>query len=415
MTTLPTPSPVSSSQSSLSAAASAASSASSAATPMNKALVVTVEKPNRSKLLGWLLLPLLLATVYRSFLYNPLRTLYSLRKVSPDTNIYVMDYYCNYNLQHIRKHGIHGTNIEDTFIDLFFPKLVANMAKKIKRHYVPREIHSTNKDDEHHCSTVSLQSHGGAVYFGRNFDWYHDASLVLRVHDDQGLASVAVIDLHYLNLNRPNVHETWLIERIPLLFSPYYVMDGMNRYGVAVSEMTVPYAKAPYSKTKPTVIYPTLLRIILDTAQTTQQAIDRLHEFRIVFPYTYIHFMFSDKSGDARIVEFVDGKIRVTSSNASPWQVCTNFVVYNKSERQKDRSCRRYQIGSDQAEQLLGTHQQKSIDVIDAIKVTRSMAVKGWTMYTTIYELQSGTFRIFYKTQPGFGYRDSIPQVAIDV
>jgi len=63
-------------------------------------------------------------------------------------------------------------------------------------------------------------------YFGRNLDYKHDSCLILKVHNPNGMSSVSVLDLHYLNLDRDDLDQTNLVQRIPLLFAPYYLQDG---------------------------------------------------------------------------------------------------------------------------------------------------------------------------------------------
>ncbi len=368
-------------------------------------IAVTARPRRWRKRIKWAVVVTLTAFAILAFsIRNPIRTLLSLRRV-PNTNAYVMDYYCDYNIEEIRRNGMDPREIEDSFIGTFFSEPLASIAKRRKRAFVPPEINSVDTE-MNHCSTVTLRSKEGSVYFGRNFDWPHDACLILRVHDDVGLASIAVIDLHYLNLDRSDLDQTNLRERLPLLFAPYYVMDGMNRHGVAISEMTVEQADAPRDDGEPEIIFPTLMRIILDYAKTTEDAIRIVEEFQVCFPYTPIHFMLADASGESRIVEFIDGEVRVTSSS-DPWQVCTNDVVWNRSEQEKDLDCPRYQMGSENADGVPGV-----INETDAIEVTRSMAVENLTMWTSIYELQNGKFRFLYKAQPSFEYRDEFPRPA---
>src|SRR5262249_22450360 len=150
----------------------------------------------------------------------------------------------NYHLDEIRAHGVDVHDLEGSYIRALLPDFVAPVANRLKRAYLPKEIETIPENEPgHRCSTVAIHSRQGQVFFGRNFDYHNDACLILRVHDRMGLASVAVIDLAYLNLNRSDLDQTRLIDRLPLLFAPYYLMDGMNRYGVAVSDMSVPHAE----------------------------------------------------------------------------------------------------------------------------------------------------------------------------
>lgn len=337
-------------------------------------------------------------TIFLILIRNHIRTLNSLRRV-PNTNVYVMDYYCDYGLEKIRREGMNPHEIEDSFIGAFFPNAIASIARRVKRLYISKNINRSEPDSDH-CSTVSLRSKDGRIYFGRNFDWPHDACLVVRIHDRAGLSSVAVIDLHYLNLDRDELEKTNLLQRIPLLFAPYYVMDGMNRHGVAISEMSVDQAAAPYDNKKPSIISATLMRVVLDHAKTTNDAIKLIGDYNVCFPETTIHFMITDASGCSRIVEFINGEICVSSPQGK-WQVCTNSVAWKKSESERDSNCVRYQSGSERAAGLNG-----AIDFSEAMETACAMSVEGGTMWTSIYELTSGEFRILYKADPELQYQD---------
>lgn len=337
---------------------------------------------------------------------NYIRSLQSLHRVA-GTDAYVMDYFCDYHLDEIRVRGMNPHRVEDSCIETLFPDVVVPIANRIKRAYIPDEI---NQDDSamHHCSTVTLKSDGGDVFFGRNFDWPHDACLILRIHDENGLSSIAIIDLHYLNLDRSDLDQTTLIERIPLLFSPYYVMDGMNRHGVAISDMSVSGVEPPRDSQKPEIISSTLMRVVLDYAKDTQEAIALIKSYNVHFGDAEVHFMIADSTGHSVIVEFIEGDVKVTPS-LSPWQICTNSRAWNRSEQERDNACSRYRNGSELADDIEGF-----VDHDGAMQVTRSMASDGNTMWTSVYNLKSGNLRFLYKSRPGLEYRDSIPRRCAD-
>jgi hypothetical protein len=327
-----------------------------------------------------------------------IRSLNSVRRV-PGTNVFVMDYYADYHIDEIRERGMDVEHVEDTFIETLFPDFLAGLAIRTKSLYVPKEIRTVQADG-HHCSTVALRSETGDVFFGRNFDWYHDACLILRVHDRNGLASVSVLDLEYLHLNRDDLDRTSLIQRVPLLFAPYFLMDGMNRHGVAVSDMSAD-ADPPRDPGKPAVLCSTLMRLILDEAKTADEAVELVRRFNVHFVDTQVHLMIADAAGRIRVVEFVDGELCVTSAER-PWQICTNHILHEKSEAENDAACERYRRGSDLAERAHVT------DEADAVQIIRSMSVPGFTMWTSLYNLTTGDVRVLYKTGRDEEYRDAI-------
>jgi hypothetical protein len=329
------------------------------------------------------------------------RTLCSLRRV-PDTNAFVMDYYLDYHMDKIRAGGMDVHHIEDSCLGTLLPDFLMPIATRLKHAYLSEEIKAVN-DRADHCSTVALRSSSGDVFFGRNFDYDNSACLILRVHDRNGLASIAVIDLAYLGLNRPDLDQTGLIQRLPLLFAPYYVMDGMNRYGVAVSDMSVDPAEPPTHPGRPAIILSTLERLILDYAKDADEAIELVRSYNVHFSVAREHLMVADAAGRFRIVEFLDGKIRVTPAGKA-WQVCTNSIAWNQSEKERADDCPRYRIGSAQAEKLRG-----AVAFADARRVARSMSV-DFTMWTSVYNLRTGEAGVIYRNRLGAEYRDLVPR-----
>jgi len=350
--------------------------------------------------LKWLTIVGLLAVAVAVFLVKDyVRTLQSLRRV-PGTHAFVMDYCVDYHIDEIRRRGVDIGNVQDSFIRTLFGDFVLPIVSRFKRSYLPAET-KTVEAGGHHCSTVAIRSKNGHVYFGRNFDWHHDACLILRVHDAQGVASTSVLDLAYLNLDRPDLEQLSLLQRVPLLFAPYYLMDGMNRHGVAVADMSVD-AQPPRDPAKPEILLSTLMRLILDQARDADDAVKLVQEFNVHFVDTQEHLMVADASGRSRVIEFIGGKMVVTAPH-EVWQICTNHIVAGKSEQENDDACTRYRTGSDLADHFAG-----AVDFDGVLQLTRAMSVDGYTMWSSVYDLTSHESCLRYKGQEANEYRDSI-------
>jgi choloylglycine hydrolase len=211
-----------------------------------------------------------------------------------------------------------------------------------------------------------------------------------------------VIDIAYLNLDRPDLDSTSLIQRIPLLFAPYYVMDGMNQYGVAVSDMAVDGVRAPHDGSKPTILHSTAMRVILDEAKSVDDAIAILKEFNIRFCDVTCHLMVADASGKSVIVEFIAGELRITRPDEN-WQVCTNHEVWGRSEADRDEICRRYRSASAQLANL-----GESADANDMMKIMESVSSEPVTMWTSVYDLSAGDFTVAYRRSFTNAYHDQL-------
>lgn len=319
---------------------------------------------------------------------DDVRTLASLRRIE-GTNAYVMDYYCDYHLEELRD-GMDVRHVEDEFIDAYFPTVVAAVAKRVRKVFVPATVEILPGETEL-CSTVAYRNEQGEMLVGRNLDWKHDACLVLRVHRGGQVASASVIDLAYLNMNRPDLAETNLWDRIPLLFAPYYVNDGMNAHGVAITGMTLDGSRPPRDPAEPDILHGTEMRLVLDDAKSTDEAIELLQRYNIHFVETKCHYLIADASGRSAVVEFLDGQLRVTHRDGA-WQVCTNHQIWEKSEAERDENCDRYRRAS---EMLAGY--KGAVDVDRIMDVMDEAAVDDWTMWSSVYNLKTGEMLLTHR------------------
>ncbi len=338
-------------------------------------------------------------------LKDHVRTLSSLRRI-PGTNAYVMDYYVDYNMGEVRTHGIDVNNVEDSLITVFCPRWIKPAVARLKVAYLDEPI--TTIATGEHCSTVMLHTKSGHVYFGRNFDYKHDSCLVLKVHGRNGQSSVAVLDLHYLNLDRDDLDETSLIQRLPLLFAPYYLQDGMNEHGVAVSDMTVKNVRTPDDPAKPNIIHSAAMRLILDYAKTTDEAVELLGQYNIHFVAETCHLMIADASGKSVVVEFIDGQLKATTTHES-WQICTNHELCGKSEEENCKSCSRYKVASADLVDLGANG-----DLKDVMTIMQSVSKADHTMWSSVYDLSNGDFEIAYRRNFDDVYCDRLDKNTFD-
>jgi hypothetical protein len=112
--------------------------------------------------------------------------------------------------------------------------------------------------------------------------------------------------------------------------------------------------------------------------------------------------MIADASGDFCIIEFLDGELKLTRPT-EPWQVCTNHIVWEKSEAENDQACDRYRVGSEAVATL---NQRVSFE--DVRDVARRMSVEDWTMWTSTYDLTNRRLSVLYKARLEADYRDAI-------
>ncbi len=138
---------------------------------------------------------------------------------------------------------------------------------------------------------------------GRNYDFKDDTSALLaRNHPRDGYASIGFAALNNLGANTPLDS---VAGRAAALMGPFAQLDGVNEMR-RVHCRAHPGFQARDQDTKRPVINTSLaIRLVLDRAATTQEAVDLLsaYDMHAMAGRDY-HFFVNDAAGDARVVEW---------------------------------------------------------------------------------------------------------------
>jgi hypothetical protein len=319
---------------------------------------------------------------------NQIRSLWSLRQI-PGTKMFVMDYYCGYNAAGLYEHGIDRQDIPGSLIRNYYPPVLAPLCEVIGGHVKgQRKWHN----GDHACSTVAVRDEEGNEFFGRNFDWTHDPCLIIRIHGTDGPSSVNMVDLHYLQLGENQLERPSLANRLRLLMAPYIPMDGMNDHGLAISCMTAEGSRLPPTdRSKATLIVPVMMRLVLDFAGTTDEAVALMRRFNLDFDGVPCHFLVADRSGKSVVVEFVDGKIETVPA-AGCWQVSTNHLLCGNSEPENEAKCDRYRTAA--ARLADSAH---ALDAREIMRLMSAISAENRTMWTSVYNLTTGEYQVAYR------------------
>ena len=174
------------------------------------------------------------------------------------------------------------------------------------------------------CSSLGILSSDGGSLSGRNYDFVTDTSaLVVRCLPKHGYRSLGTMALDHVGVRSVE----GVRERLATLVAPYLCLDGMNEKGVFIaihqldSEPTVQH-------THNFDLFTTLaVRLVLDRAQTTQEAVDLLRRYDMhASSGRDYQFLINDASGDARVVEY-DCESATRDLIDVPTRIVTNFYV----------------------------------------------------------------------------------------
>ena len=171
------------------------------------------------------------------------------------------------------------------------------------------------------CSIIQLPSKDSGYFFGRNFDWNRCNALILTTYPASGYASISTVNTDFI---KAGAGVPFLSEEMLLRAAVYAPLDGMNEKGLCVSvNMIQDSATINQNTGKPGLTTTTVIRMLLDKAGTTQEAIELLEQYDLHASFGYmVHFAIADAFGKAVAVEYINNKMTVIET-----PVLTNFYL----------------------------------------------------------------------------------------
>lgn len=224
------------------------------------------------------------------FYASRIRTMYSIQKLTSyndQYDLYRMDVAYDYDLEHLIEYGVSDNQMMlDSILKEAMPLL---------------PIHMTAPDFG--CSAFSISTTSGDILMGRNYDFKQDTSAMLvSCTPKNGYKSVAFTALNNLSANHPDAS---IKGRIASLAAPFVCLDGMNEKGVSIAVLTLDSEPTDQETGKQKIFTTLAIRLVLDRAATTQEAVDLLRSYDMFATSGRdYHFYITDASGDGRVIEY---------------------------------------------------------------------------------------------------------------
>ncbi len=248
------------------------------------------------------------------------------------------------------------------------------------------------------CSTLAASDKDGNEYFGRNYDWNFCEGIIMLSEPENGYRSVSTVDGSYVT--NPNFEIEGDIKRFCALYCP---LDGMNEKGVCICvNMISDNSTADQNTDKPDITTTTAIRLVLDKAATTDEAVNLLKEYDMHFSKgQMIHFAVSDASGKTVAIEYVNGEMCVTETN-----VMTNFYL---TEGEKygigsNQSHARYDILSDLLKEKEYIGQNGMRDALSSVS-KKNFGEFMSTEWSAVFDKTNLTVTYYHRENYEKGYR----------
>ena len=230
-----------------------------------------------------------------------IRTVSTVKQVGDNPYLYRMEYSARYDLDDVISKDI-DTNSE--LLDYVIGRIGKGIPIKIKSDQI-------SEDDEgqetFNCTSFqATKADGDGFWYGRNYDFYKNPTMVTISRPRKGYASIGVSDMSHFGYSLDKVPGSFL-SRLSCLAAVYAPVDGINEKGLCTSIMALPNQAAQQDTDKHDVGTTIIMRLWLDRCATVEEALELLstldvrHDAAVGSGY---HYMVADASGDCAIVEF---------------------------------------------------------------------------------------------------------------
>ena len=230
-----------------------------------------------------------------------LATLRSVETVEGNEYLYTMEYKAAYDLDDVIANDI-DENAE----------LLDYVVKRIGKG-IPIKIKSSQVADENgematiNCTSFqAVQADGEGFWFGRNYDYFKNPTMVTVSHPKNGYASIACSDMSHFGYSLEKLPDSFA-KKLNCLASIYAPVDGINEKGLCTSIMALPKQASQQDTPKHDVGTTIIMRLWLDRCATVQEALDLLETVDVRHDATVgsgYHYMVADANGDCAVVEF---------------------------------------------------------------------------------------------------------------
>jgi hypothetical protein len=254
------------------------------------------------KFLKWLCIFIVAAVVAVACIWGgEIRSISTIESVGGNEYLYKMEYRAAYDLDDVVSRDIDSN-----------AKLLEYVIGRIGKG-IPIKMKSAQVADENGelgtfaCTSFqAAKADGEGYWYGRNYDFYKNPTMVTISHPRKGYASIGVSDMSHFGYGLDKLPDA-LARKVNCLAAIYAPVDGINEKGLCTSIMALPNQAACQESGKHKVGTTIIMRLWLDRCATVQEALDLAatldirHDTVVGSGY---HYMVADANGDCAILEF---------------------------------------------------------------------------------------------------------------
>ena len=258
-------------------------------------------------------------------------TLRTVKTVGGNEYLYQMTYNARYDLDDLISKDI---DCNAKLLDYVVGRIGKGLPIKIKSAQVADE---NGEMATINCTSFqSAKSDGSGFWFGRNYDFFKNPTMVTVSRPKDGYSSIAVSDMSHFGYSLEKLPDSFM-KSFSCLAAVYAPVDGINEKGLCTSIMALPKQAAQQDSGHHKVGTTIIMRLWLDRCATVQEALDLAATLDIRHDATVgsgYHYMIADANGDCAVLEFdkEDGwkSMVVRKDAAENYMLVTNHLLSDK-------------------------------------------------------------------------------------
>lgn len=255
----------------------------------------------------------------------------SVESVGGNEYLYQMTYKAGYDLDDLVSKDI-ASNAD--LLDYVIGRIGKGIPIKIKSAQVADE---NGELETFNCTSFqAAKADGPGYWYGRNYDYYKNPTMVTISRPRKGYASIGVSDMSHFGYSLDKL-PTSFVSKLSCLAAVYAPVDGINEKGLCTSIMALPKQAAAQESGKHKVGTTIIMRLWLDRCATVQEALDLAASLDIHHDATVgsgYHYMIADANGDCAVLEFdkEDGwkSMIVRKPQGEKYMLVTNHLLSPK-------------------------------------------------------------------------------------
>ena len=237
------------------------------------------------------------------------------------------------------------------------------------------------------CTTFCLKNRG-EVLFGKNYDWSIGDGMLFVNKRNVSKESSAENEKKLLR---------WISKYGSVTFNQYgweQPSGGMNEMGLVIELMWLDDGKYPRPDDRPAVDVLEWIQYQLDTSASVAEVINNSNLVRIASKIP-LHFLVSDRAGNAATIEFLDGKLVAHTGMELPVATLTNdtyarsmrYAAANAPETTRSGGSLDRFVRTAARIKEFGKKEMGETDAVDyAFETLSNAAQPGYTQWSIVYD-----------------------------